>query len=102
MTKKTTKSTTRKAQGSLTNAAPASGQGPVQTNSPADTKIGTVIRLLRQESGASLDELVAATSWQSHTTRAALTGLRKKGHLITKEKVEGATRYSIQTAVLES
>jgi uncharacterized protein (DUF1684 family) len=30
--------------------------------------------------GATLAELSAATGWQSHTTRAAVTRLRRQGH----------------------
>ena len=35
---------------------------------------------------ATLDELVAATGWLPHTTRAALTRLRQSGHAIHKAK----------------
>ncbi len=59
------------------------------------TKIDSVIALLRKPPGAALTDLTAATGWLPHTTRAALTGLRKKGHIITKAKVEGVTRYTI-------
>lgn len=69
-----------------------------QTAQRAPTKAATVLELLQRPNGASLDELVAATGWLSHTTRAALTGLRKKGHTIGKEKVNGASRYTIAGA----
>ena len=61
----------------------------------ADSKIGTVIALLRRDEGATLDEMVAATGWLPHTTRAALTGLRKKGHTIEKTKRGDVTCYRI-------
>ena len=61
-------------------------------------KTATVITLLQREGGASLGDLVAATGWLPHTTRAALTGLRKKGHVIDKVKVEGTTTYRIAAA----
>jgi len=54
-----------------------------------------VIDLLWREQGATIGELVAATGWLPHTTRAALTGLRKKGHVIVKDKRDDATCYSI-------
>ncbi len=41
-------------------------------------KIAQVIALLEGPGGATLAELVAATGWLPHTTRAALTGLRKR------------------------
>jgi hypothetical protein len=49
--------------------------------------------LLAREEGATLDEMIAATGWLPHTTRAALTGLRKKGFAIDRNRVEGVTRY---------
>jgi hypothetical protein len=50
------------------------------------TKTDLVLSLLHREEGVTLDELVAATSWLPHSARAALTGLRKKGHTITLDK----------------
>jgi hypothetical protein len=62
-------------------------------------KIDEVVALLRRPSGAGLDELVATTGWLPHTTRAALSGLRKSGHLITRERdARGASRYRISQA----
>lgn len=66
---------------------------------PAQSKTALVITLLRREGGATLGDLVAATGWLPHTTRAALTGLRKKGHVIAKAKPNGVTTYSIAAAV---
>ena len=60
-----------------------------------NSKIATVIALLEQSRGATLAELVAATSWQPHTVRASLTGLRKKGHAVTKGKRDAVTCYHI-------
>jgi hypothetical protein len=54
-----------------------------------------VLDLLRRDEGASLAEMVEATGWLPHTTRAALTGLKKKGHDVTRHKVDGVTRYLI-------
>jgi Fic family protein len=66
--------------------------------SRAGTKQSQVVQLLQQEGGATLAELVTATGWLPHTTRAALTGLRKKGHLIAKDKRGDETCYRIQAA----
>lgn len=60
-----------------------------------ESKIAMVTRLLERSEGASLDEMVAATGWLPHTTRAALTGLKKKGKVITKSKRDDVTCYSI-------
>ena len=50
--------------------------------------------LLRRQQGATLDELIAATGWLPHTTRAALTGLRRKGCTLEKSsRAGGKTAY---------
>ncbi len=79
--------------------APATPIAPDSVNNVAEqngaTKIGQVLALLSRDDGATLAELVAATGWQPHTTRAALTGLRKKGHPVTSDKVGAARRYRV-------
>lgn len=64
----------------------------------ASTKQAQVIQLLQRPGGASLAELTSATAWLPHTTRAALTGLRKKGHAIERYQDDGVTRYRLPTA----
>lgn len=71
---------------------------PVPTEPRGPSKIGAVIALLEREQGATLAEMVQATSWLPHTTRAALTGLKKKGHAITKDKRDDVTCYRIAKA----
>lgn len=72
-----------------------------QTAAPADvtlprvTKASLLVELLQRKHGATLPELIAATGWLQHTTRAALTGLRKKGHVIERSKRDSATCYRI-------
>lgn len=69
-------------------------EAPVNASaSRRESKASLVIALLQRQDGASLEELVAETGWQPHTTRAALTGLRKKGHVISSDKVDGVRRY---------
>lgn len=46
----------------------------------AGSKTQMVLTLLGREGGVSPAELIDATGWLPHTMRAALTGLRKKGH----------------------
>jgi hypothetical protein len=75
----------------------AADQAPPPAAKPAK-KIETVLALLQREQGATLAELVDATGWLSHTMRAALTGLRKKGHVIDKAMRDGATCYVIAQA----
>ncbi len=60
------------------------------------TKIVAVIRLLRRSSGATITQLQKTTDWQPHSVRAALTGLRKKGHDVQRDKnAKGVTVYRI-------
>jgi hypothetical protein len=62
------------------------------------TKQETLIEMLRAEDGATIDEIVAATGWQPHTVRGAMSGALKKklGLEVTSEKVEGRGRvYSL-------
>lgn len=58
------------------------------------TKQETLIEMLRAEGGATIDEIVEATGWQSHTVRGAMSGALKKklGLTITSEKIEGRGR----------
>mgnify|MGYP003757627253 FL=1 len=44
----------------------------------AGTKQAKVIALLQRPAGASIDEIVEATSWQAHTARGAISGALKK------------------------
>lgn len=54
--------------------------------SKAPSKTTLVLDLLARPEGATIDQLVVATGWLPHTTRAALTGLKKKGHVIGSHK----------------
>ena len=60
-----------------------------------ESKITKVLALMGREHGATIEELTGVTDWQPHSTRAALTGLRKKGHAIDRTKRDGATCYRI-------
>lgn len=63
---------------------------------PGGSKQALVVSLLQRAKGAKLQDLIAATGWLPHTTRAALTGLRKKGYNIEKSRAEdGTTIYKI-------
>jgi hypothetical protein len=53
------------------------------------SKLGFVLALLEKPQGASLAKLVELTGWLPHTTRAALTGLRKRGFSVVSEKSAG-------------
>ncbi len=81
--------------GGVSPAATAPAVPLIPITEPRPSKINAVIALLSRTDGATLPELIAATGWLPHTTRAALTGLRRKGHEITRSKRDGATCYRI-------
>lgn len=66
------------------------GTQPTNGNPPRQgSKLADVITLLFRESGASIEDLMAATGWLPHTTRAALTGLRNRGYEILRQHSDG-------------
>jgi hypothetical protein len=69
----------------------------------AGSKQAKIIGLMKRKSGATLDEMVKATGWLPHTTRAALIGLRKKGYgLVKDQNAKGKTVYRIEDAAKTS
>ena len=46
-----------------------------------------MIDLLQRFDGATIPNLTEATGWLPHTTRAALTGLRKRGYAVVRERI---------------
>ncbi|WP_082441932.1 DUF3489 domain-containing protein [Sphingomonas sp. Leaf33] len=83
-------------EGSELLQVPQNGQAPVVGSHPAPTTKATLaLSLLRREQGATLAELIEATSWLPHTARAALSGIRKKGHSVAKGKRGDVTCYSL-------
>ena len=67
---------------------------PALASAPAkrESKTDKVLCMLQRPEGATIEQLVAPTGWLPHTTRAALTGLKKKGHVVTSEKLESRER----------
>ncbi len=59
------------------------------------TKQALLLELIGREGGATLEELTSVTGWLPHTTRAAITGLRKRGHDVRCERIDGVSRYTV-------
>ena len=61
------------------------------------TKKVQLIKLLGTKSGYDVTTLSERLGWQTHTTRAALSGLRKAGYALDRAKSAGggASRYRI-------
>ena len=61
-----------------------------------NSKLDLLIARLRRPAGASIEDLAKVTGWQAHSVRGAMAGaLRKKGHAVTSDKVDGVRRYRI-------
>ena len=102
-----TKSKTKAA--STANEDHGSSEGATQVAIPADGKIEVAVpttpslkppskqqqlaALMVRDEGATLDQMIAITGWLPHTTRAALTGLKKRGYVISSDKVDGVRTY---------
>jgi hypothetical protein len=82
------------------NGPAPSEDGPCRPKPPRpDSKLGAVLALLQRPDGATLDDLIQATGWLSHTTRAALTGLRQRDYIIETAREQGRpTVYRVVTA----
>lgn len=71
-------------------AVPSSEPAPPRAK--PESKTGLVLELLQRSEGATIAQLTDVTGWLPHTTRAALTGLKKKGHVVTSTKASGEDR----------
>lgn len=79
----------------------AIGIAPKARTPREGTKQATLIAMLRAPDGATIEEIMAATGWQSHTVRGAMAGALKKklGLEVTSEKVENRGRvYKLPAA----
>lgn len=62
------------------------------------SKQALIVDILSKEPGATIDALIKATGWLPHTTRAALTGLRKRGFAVERiPRAPEASLYRIAT-----
>lgn len=70
--------------------------GPTQPTG----KTQALVALLRRPEGASIEELMAATGWQAHSVRGALSGAIKKklGLAVASEAKDGVRVYRIVEA----
>jgi hypothetical protein len=76
-------------------AEPAVPKPPTQR---AGTKQALLIAMLQAPDGATMEEIVAATQWQPHTARGAMSGAlsKKLGLIVTSAKEgDGARFYRI-------
>lgn len=68
------------------------------TTTKTTSKLDQVAKLLARKNGAAIAEMMQATGWQQHSVRGALAGsLKKRGLVITSEKINGIRRYRAET-----
>lgn len=72
------------------------------SNMPAESKIiptkhQQILDLLSREDGATLEAMSTKVGWLPHSTRAFMTGLKKKGYVLDSSKIEGVRHYRITT-----
>jgi hypothetical protein len=60
------------------------------------SKSAIVTRLLSRGTGATIGEIVKATSWEEHSCRAFLTGVRKTSTLLKEQRPDGSTTYRLE------
>jgi len=88
--------TSLRAQGATTESKPSNFASTTTARAPrSGSKLGHVLARLSAEAGATIGELMTATGWLEHTTRAALTGLRRRGYSLslTRRERDGASVY---------
>ncbi len=58
------------------------------------TKQALLVDLLKRKKGATIEVIVAATGWQAHSVRGAISGVLKKklGLAVTSERARGGGR----------
>ncbi len=79
---------------------------PTKVPTPrAGTKQAMLIALLQAPEGATMEAIIAATGWQAHTVRGAMSGAlgKKLGLIVTSTKEEGRGRiYRINRGLASS
>jgi hypothetical protein len=91
---------TRKAIAQNPSAAQQAETAAPEGSLAKTSKVDQVVALLRRPEGATIEAMIAATGWQAHTVRGAISGALKKkaGLTITSEKTDGVRIYRIAAA----
>ncbi|GHC60618.1 DUF3489 domain-containing protein [Neogemmobacter tilapiae] len=82
--------------------APSAAQASLIAIAPRQTKAALLREKVLAPGGASLADLMRLTGWQAHTIRAALSGLRKSGLVLTRRREGTDSIYGVESAALDS
>jgi hypothetical protein len=77
---------------------PAEEASPAAAGPKPKGKIASLVDLLRQPGGTTVEAMMAATGWQAHSVRGAVSGAIKKGLglAVVSEKTEAGRIYRLQ------
>jgi hypothetical protein len=79
--------------------APTRARATLVTAPVRQSKKAEILALLERPAGAAIADLTGVTGWQVHSVRAALTGLRKEGREVLRDKDNaGVARYRVAAA----
>ena len=62
---------------------------------PKSSKKDKIFALMQRPEGATIEEMVKVSDWQSHTVRGFLSVQKKAGKNVTSERINDERRYRI-------
>ena len=65
---------------------------------PKSSKKDKIFALMQRPEGATIEEMVKVSDWQSHTVRGFLSMQKKAGKNVTSERINDERRYRIGEA----
>jgi hypothetical protein len=63
---------------------------------PKSSKKDKIFALMQRPEGATIEEMVKVSDWQSHTVRGFLSMQKKAGKNVTSERIGDTRKYFIQ------
>ncbi len=82
----------------LTKKSPATSARKPDAPKRPGGKLGLILDRLGRKTGATIDELVDATSWQKHSVHGALSRLRSGGFAVRLDSTKGRKAYRLAPA----